>query len=170
MQQIDDVFEQSAAVGVMLLHPRGAPFERGHQVGIRQHLVYQAANRLGADRPEHTGQLTRQPLDVGGREHAEFSLIDRPRIDPADRRDDDLQGSRIKLHRTLDTDVIPFVEGFEIVVGGVPHAAGDGPAAIGQFHLQIELTVAIGPQLLPRRQKHLFNLGSAGEFRDPLAA
>jgi hypothetical protein len=62
---------------------------------------------------------------------------------------------------------VTVVERLELEVGSVPHATRNRAGSVGEFHLQVELAVAIGPQLLPRREKHLVDRPLRRQFRNP---
>ena len=134
-QQVDDVIEQAARVGVVVLHARGCPLEGVDEGLVGDDLVGEGLERCGANRAEDRGQLRLQPHDVVLREHLKLALVDRPRVDPIDRRDDQLQRTRVELRVPLDADIVAVLERVEVVVGSIPEPAGDHAALVGEFHL-----------------------------------
>ncbi|MEI8371063.1 MAG: hypothetical protein WCJ31_21765 [Planctomycetia bacterium] len=133
---------------------------------------FQLASRLNtvAAAPGFDAWLTGEPLDVGLGEDEKLRFVDRTRVDPADPADDQLQRAGVELRRALDPHIVALVKRREILVGGVPHPAGDRPAAIGQFDLQVELPVAVGPQLLLRGEKNLVDARLRPQFGDAAPA
>ena len=66
----------------------------------------------------------------------------------------------------LDVDEVAVLEGAVVGIGRVPEPAGDGAAPVGEIDLQVELSVAVGPQLLVRGQEDLVDGRLGGEFRN----
>ena len=79
--------------------------------------------------------------------------------------EDDLQGALEELDLALDLQEIAFLEGAEQLLAGVPQAGADGAGAIAQLDLEIEVAVAVGPELFVADEKDLVEL-----FRRPSTA
>ena len=77
------------------------------------------------------------------------------RIDLAELGGDDLHGPLVKLGRPLDAHVIADVERFVERFVGVPDPGGDRSAAVGEFHLEIEIPVAVRAELLVAHDEDL---------------
>ena len=90
-EEIDDMLEEPAGVGVMVLDPGGAAAEDRHQGPVGEHLVGELPELPRGDRRQERCQLPPQPEDVGSREDLELRLIDDARIDPSDPLDDELE-------------------------------------------------------------------------------
>ena len=90
-EEIDDMLEEPAGVGVMVLDPGGAAAEDRHQGPVGEHLVGELPELARGDRRQERCQLPPQPEDVGSREDLELRLIDDARIDPSDPLDDELE-------------------------------------------------------------------------------
>ena len=107
-----------------------------------------------------------KPIDIGRRQAHEIGHIDfiGPRL--ANARRNQLQTTLIDLRRSLDAHQIAVFETAVISIAGVPHPRGNRPGPIGQFHLQIQISIPIRPQLLLRRQKNLIDIFLRSQITD----
>jgi hypothetical protein len=69
-------------------------------------------------------------------------------------RENHLERALEKLHLALDAKEISLLEPAELVLGGIPHAGADGPRAVAQLYLQIQVAILVGAKLLVRNQVH----------------
>ena len=60
-----------------------------------------------------------------------------------------------ELHLALDEQEVAGVERAEERLAGVPQAGADAAGAVAQFELEVQVAVAVGPQLLVRDQVDL---------------
>ena len=89
-----------------------------------------------------------------------------PQVGRLDAGDDHLQLAVVDLRRPLHAQVVAGVDRVEQVVGGVPEHAGQRPGLVGQAHLQVQIAVAIGAELLVGDEKDLVDLLAFVELVD----
>ena len=156
LHQVDDVLEQSAEIGVMVLHAGRRPAELAHELFVDQ----KALGQVEQVRVAHLAQKARS----GGRTSWSISL--EPRVMKssgstslvrrlANAGGDQLDRALEELRRAFDAHVVAVLEVAIVLLAGVPHPGADRAAAVGQFDLQIQVAVAIGPQLLVGGQEDL---------------
>ena len=106
-------------------------------------------------------QVGRQPadqlVDHLGVEVQKILGVDRARLGAADAGGDQLDRALEQLRGAFDADVVAVLEAAKVVLAGVPHPGADRAAAIRQVDLQVEVAVAIGPQLFFGGQKDLID-------------
>ncbi len=142
--QVDDVLQQSAGIGVVVLYSRRRAGHALHEFVVGEEAFGQIAQVEVLHRSQQFGQSQGQPIDVGGGEGHEVGEIDFFRAGFADAGGDQLQAALVDLRGAFDVHQVAIFEGAMVGVGGVPHAGGDGAGAIGKFHLQIQIAVAVG--------------------------
>ena len=71
------------------------------------------------------------------------------------RAGDQLHVALEELRGAVDLHEVAILERAVVVLAGVPHPGVDRPAAVGQIDLQVEVAVAIRPQLLLGGEKDL---------------
>ena len=149
VEQRDDVFEQAAEVGMMIAHPgRGLAEALTKSSSMRKHST--RARRCGLpilqQEPRSRSSSLLTSCSVCGRKSARSTLLPDRRARSA--TEDDLQGALEELHLALDEQEVARLEGAKQVLAGVPEPGADGAGAVAQLELQIEIAVAIGPELL----------------------
>ena len=107
--------------------------------------------RISASRVRHA-------VDFVGPQHAEIDFVDFIRPCAADRAGDELHVALEQLRVAFDFYVVAVFERAVIVFAGVPQPGRDRPAAVGKLQLQVEVAVAVGPQLLLGGQENLADL------------
>src|SRR5262249_30879593 len=80
--------------------------------------------------------------------------------------EDDLQGALEELDLALDVDEIAHLEGAEQVLGRVPQPGIDDARAVSQVRLQVQVAVAVGPELLVGDQEHFLDGVPVGQLLD----
>ena len=105
----------------------------------------------GAARPAGPRAGRSRPADRGMKSAQSTSFV----AGLADAGGDQLHRALEELRRAFDAHVIAVVEAAIVGSAGVPHPRADRAAAVGQLDLQVEIAVAVRPQLLLRGQKHL---------------
>ena len=63
----------------------------------------------------------------------------------------------------VDLHVVAVFERAVVVLAGVPQPGGDRAAAVGELQLQVQVAVAVRPQLLIGGQEHLAHLLVVGQ-------
>src|SRR5262249_36938446 len=85
-------------------------------------------------------------------------------IDPLELVDDHLQGALEELHLALNQQELADLERSEDGIAGIPHAGVDDARAVGEGHWQVEIAVAIGPQLLVVDEENLLDRIAVGQL------
>ena len=164
-REVHHVVEQASGVGMVMLDACWGASEAIHEGRIAKDLGREGVQRW-PQAGQQTVELRQQTIDIRIGEHAELPIIDVARVGPFNRGDDDLHRARIELRVSIYANVIAVFETGEVGVGGVPEPAGDRAALVGEFHLQVELSIPVGPELLVRRQENLVDMGLGRQLRD----
>ena len=149
--------------------PAGAAAELGHELVVRRG-THSARLRSGGvlDRPQDLDQ----PRRASGRSSADCSvmksaLVALRRAGPG--------GCELAISCMLpwnscvgavDQHEVAVLERPVVVLAGVPQPGVDRAAAVRQLDLQIEVAVAVRPQLLLGGQKHLLHVLVVGKLAD----
>ncbi len=148
LHKVDDVFQQAAQIGMMVLHAGRGPGELGHEGLVQQETLGQGLQGRLGQAAEDLAQPEHELVDLDGPQGGEVVGIDLVAGNLGQPRDDQLHGALEQLRRALRADVVAVLEGLVDRLRGVPHARPDLAGPIGEFHLQVKVAVAIGTQLL----------------------
>ncbi len=156
--ETDDMVEQTALIGVMVLDRRGGPREFLHECFIAEETVRQipqvGIRNLSQQRPQLTGQLVQRHA----RDLNEVVFKHVAHIDRLDLIRNNLDCAIKQLRRSLHPDVVSAVEAGGRLIGRIPHHRGDGSRLVGQSHLQVKIPVAVLSQLFLTQQKNLVDV------------
>ena len=155
--QVHDVLQQSARIRMMVFHAGRRAAEAIHEIFVGQKAFGQIAQMRIGQFAEQFGQPDGQPIDFGRRKGHEIGQFDFFRPGLANAGGDQLQRALIDLRGPFDADEIAVVEAAMVGLARVPHPRGKRAAAIGQLDLQIEIAVAVRPQLLLRGEENLID-------------
>ena len=94
-------------------------------------------------------------VHVHRRQGRKIVLVHLARLHFAKPGGDQLHRPLKQLRRPLDPHVVAVFERAVKRLRGVPHPRADGPRAVGEFHLEIQVPVAIRTELFLGDPKHL---------------
>jgi hypothetical protein len=77
-----------------------------------------------------------------------------------------LHGALEELRLAPGLHEVAHVERLEDRLAGVPLAGVDGAGAVGEVELEVEVAVAVGPQLLVAHQEDLIDRLAVGQLLD----
>ena len=160
------MLQQSAAVGVMILHAGRGGGELRHELLVHQEALGQVAQLGRADRAEDLREPGRHLVDLGRLQRDEIGFVDLVRPGAADRVGDHLHVALEELRLAVDQHVVAVLERAVVVLAGVPEPRGDRAAAVGELELQVEVAVAIRAELLIGSQEHLAHMFVVGQLAD----
>src|SRR5262249_53546347 len=145
VEQIDDVLQEAADVGVVVSHAGGHAAEAAEEVLVHQEALGERLEGRIADLVERLSELLEQGADVVRCVRQEVGQLDGRRFDLVEAGEYDLQRALEKLHFAAGPDEVPDVERAENRLAGIPQAGVDGAGAVAQIDLNIEIAVAVGP-------------------------
>jgi hypothetical protein len=94
----------------------------------------------------------------------EVGQVDLLRLDLLQVRQDHLQRALEELHLALDQQEVADLEGAEQVLAGVPQPGVHRAGAVAHVHLQVQVAVAVGAQLLVDDEVHLLDRLAVGQL------
>ncbi len=148
----------------MVLHAGRRGGELGHEFGVHQEALGQVSQLGHLDRPQDFGQPGGHAVDLIAAEDEEIGFVDFVGPGAADRARDELHVALEELRVALDVHVVAVFERAVVVLAGIPQPGCDRPAAVGKLQLQVEVAVAVWPQLLIGSQEHLADLFVVAEL------
>src|SRR5262249_9477376 len=83
--------------------------------------------------------------------------------------EDELERALEELHLALNEQEVAGLEGAELLVAGVPQAGVDGAGAVAQVGLDVQVAVAVGPQLLLNDEVDFLDGVAVGKLLDKAA-
>ena len=86
--------------------------------------------------------------------------------DPLDVREDDLQGPLEDLDLPPDVEEVAGLEGPGQPLAGVPEPGPDGAGLVPELQVEIEVPLAVGPELLVGDEEDLVDRIPVGELID----
>jgi hypothetical protein len=164
VEQGDDVLQQAADVGVVVPHTGRDGAEVADERVVHQEALGQCSQVRLADLPQGVPHFLQQHADVLGRVRQEVGQLDRARLNLLQSGQDDLQGPLEKLDLAAGADEVADVEGAEQRLAGVPEPGVDHPGAVAEVDLDIEVAVAVGPQLLVGDEVNIFDGLAVGQL------
>ena len=138
------MLQQAAQVGVMVLHARRRPRELGHEGLVQQETLGQRLQGRIGQAAEDLAQAEHELVDLDGPQGSEVVGVDLVPRNLGEPGHDQLHGALEQLRRAFHADVIAVFEGLVDRFRGVPHPRPDLARPIGEFHLQVEIAVAVG--------------------------
>src|SRR5262249_48719967 len=141
VQQLHDVFQKAAEVGVVVANAGRHLAEVRDELVVHQETFDERPEVRVAHFEQDAAEPFQQLADVVLGVRQEVSQLDRLRIDAVQVAEDDLQGPLEELDLAADLQEIAFFEGAEEVFARVPQPAADGPGAVAQLHLDVEVAV-----------------------------
>ena len=97
---------------------------------------------------EQLAEPGRQPGDVLRALGQEVLGLEPRRVDHLDVREDDLQGALEDLGLAPDVEVVARLEGPRQPLAGVPEPCADAPGLVPELQVEVEVPLAVGPELL----------------------
>ena len=148
--------------------PAGALAEVAHEVVVHQEALDQRPQVRVGQLQQHAAQPLEQFVDVLRRVRQEVAEVeaDLLRLHALDVVEDDLHRPLEELHLAADLQEVADVERLEDRLAGVPLAGVDGAGAVGEIDLEIEVAVAVGPQLLVGHQEDFVDRLAVGQLLD----
>ena len=153
----------------MSLHAGSGPRHLPHQIVIDQKALHQRPDGRILDAEQNFPDAIQQLLDVGSRLKLEVFGVDSLCRLLLDARDNDLQAALKELNFAFDLHVVARVETRAVLLDDVPHQAADRPRTIAKLREQIQVRVAVGPQLLFGQQVNFLNRVTVLEVADELS-
>jgi hypothetical protein len=164
VEERGDVLEQTADVGVVVANAGRRPAEAMHELVVHEETLGQGAQVRVAQLHQGAAEPVEQLADVLLGVRQEVGQVDLLGFHPLQVGQDHLQGALEELHLALDEQEVADVERAEQVLAGVPQPGVHGPAAVADVELQVEVAVAVGPQLLVGHQEDFLDRLAVGQL------
>ncbi len=148
---------------------RGGAAERLGKVLVHQEALGQRPQVRVAEAAQEAAQALVQFAHVLRRVRQEVGQFDARGVDAVELAEDELQRPLEELHLAPDEEEVAGLEGAELLVAGVPQAGVDGAGAVAEVGLDVQVAVAVGPQLLVDDEVDLLDGVAVGQLLDETA-
>ncbi len=129
--------------------------ELAEELLVDQEALGQGAEVRVAHGQQHLAEPRHQLADVLRALGQELLGLDPRAVDRVDVREDDLERALEDLRLAADPQVVARLERARQLLGRVPEPGPDAPRLVAELQLQVEVPLAIGPELLVGDQEDL---------------